>query len=61
MAGLIAARLRGKKGGRPLAIDTEKMQTIRQLLEAGTTKAQIERNFNIPRSTLNDSLKRLGS
>jgi DNA invertase Pin-like site-specific DNA recombinase len=61
MAGLISARLRGRKGGRPFAIDTEKMQTIKQLLEAGTTKAQIARNFNIPRSTLNDSLKRLGS
>ena len=60
MAGLEAANLRGRRGGRPIAIDAEKMQTIKELLASGATKAQICRNFNIPRSTLNDSLKRLG-
>ena len=60
MAGLESAKLRGKRGGRPVAIDAEKMQTIKELLASGSSKAQICRNFNIPRSTLTDSLKRLG-
>ena len=59
MAGLEAAKKRGKTGGRPRAIDQEKLNTILELLKNGTSKAQICRNFGIPRSTLNDSLKRI--
>ena len=58
IAGLQAARLRGKKGGRPTVIKKEKMEEILDALRAGKTKASICRNFDIKRSTLYDSLKR---
>lgn len=59
-AGLAAARRRGRKGGRPLAIDSEKMEQILAALNAGTSKASVCRSFNIPRSTLIDTLSRVG-
>ena len=60
IAGLEAARKRGKIGGRPRKIDKEKLDAIIQLINNGTSKPQICRNFGIPRSTLEDSLKRVG-
>ncbi|MGH6761608.1 MAG: recombinase family protein [Phyllobacterium sp.] len=59
-AGLAAARRRGRKGGRPLAIDPEKMEQILAALNAGNSKASVCRSFNIPRSTLIDTLTRVG-
>lgn len=59
-AGLAAARRRGRKGGRSLAIDPEKMEQILAALKAGTSKASVCRSFNIPRSTLIDTLSRIG-
>nr|WP_079212635.1 recombinase family protein [Brucella pituitosa] len=59
-AGLAAARRRGRKGGRSLAIDSEKMEQILAALNAGTSKASVCRSFNIPRSTLIDTLSRVG-
>lgn len=58
IAGLEAAKLRGKKGGRPSVIKKEKMEEILDALMAGKSKASICRNFDIKRSTLYDSLKR---
>ena len=46
-AGLAAARRRGRHGGRPTALDTEKL-------------AAVCRTFGIKRSTLIDSLARIG-
>ena len=60
LAGVEAAKLRGKRGGRPRKIDDEKLATIQELLQNGTSKAQICRTFNIPRATLVDNLKRIG-
>ena len=59
LAGLESAKKRGKVGGRPRKIDDEKLETIVGLINNGTSKAQICSNFNIPRSTLNDSLSRI--
>jgi DNA invertase Pin-like site-specific DNA recombinase len=59
-AGLAAARRRGRRDGRPLAIDAEKMAAIVAALEDGTTKAAVCRTFGIKRSTLIDSLARIG-
>ena len=59
MAGLEAAKKRGRTGGRPRKIDDETMENIIQFLDAGKSKAMVCRNFKIPRSTLNDSLKRV--
>lgn len=59
-AGLTAARRRGRRGGRPPAIDSEKMEKVLQALEAGASKASICRAFGVKRSTLIDTLERIG-
>jgi len=59
-AGLAAARRRGRRGGRPTMIDAEKLATITGALEAGATKAAVCRSFGVKRSTLIDSLARIG-
>jgi DNA invertase Pin-like site-specific DNA recombinase len=60
VAGLQAARRRGRRGGRPLAIDQEKIDQIIAALENGATKASVCRTLSIPRSTLVDTLARVG-
>lgn len=60
MAGLAAAKRRGRKGGRPPAIDAEKMEAVVQALASGTSKAAVCRNFGIARSTLVGTLARTG-
>ena len=57
-AGLESARLRGKSGGRPKAIDDEKLKAIKEALSSGMSKAAICRTFGVKRSTLIDSLRR---
>ena len=59
MAGLEAAQKRGRKGGRPKAINPEKMETILESLASGTSKAAVCRTFGIKRSTLYDALNRV--
>ena len=58
LAGLEAAKKRGKIGGRPKVISNEKMEAILASLKTGANKAQICRNFSVKRSTLNDYLIR---
>ena len=58
MAGLEAAKRRGKRGGRPHAISEETMDAIRQTLKNGASKAAICRTFGVKRSTLYDALAR---
>jgi DNA invertase Pin-like site-specific DNA recombinase len=59
-AGLAAARRRGRRGGRPVAIKPEKLEAIIAALEGGVGKAAICRTFGIARSTLIDTLTRAG-
>jgi DNA invertase Pin-like site-specific DNA recombinase len=59
-AGLAAARRRGRRGGRPAVIDAEKLGAITAALDGGATKAAVCRTFGIKRSTLIDSLARIG-
>ena len=59
-AGLAAARRRGRRGGRPVAIDTEKMAAVVAALDGGATKASVCRTFAVKRSTLIDTLTRIG-
>ena len=59
-AGLVAARRRGRRGGRPLSIDAEKLSAVIAALDGGATKATVCRTFGIKRSTLIDSLARTG-
>lgn len=58
MAGLSAAKKRGKTGGRPKAISEEKMQAILEALNSGITKAAICRTFNVKRTTLYDAISK---
>lgn len=60
MAGLAAAKRRGRHGGRPPAINAEKMEAITEALAAGASKAAVCRNFQVARSTLLGSLERIG-
>ena len=57
MAGLAAAR---RRGGRPVAIDAEKLGAVITALEGGATKDAVCRTFGIKRNTLIDSLARIG-
>jgi len=59
-AGLAAARRRGRRGGRPAAIESEKLDAVIAALDGGATKAAVCRTFGIARSTLADTLARAG-
>src|SRR4051812_6354590 len=59
-AGLAAARRRGRRGGRPPAIDPETVDQIVAALDGGSSKPGVCRTFKIARSTLNDTLERIG-
>ena len=51
---------RGRRGGRPPAIDPEQMEQITAALDAGASKTSVCRTFKVARSTLIDTLKRMG-
>jgi len=57
-AGLEAAKAQGRIGGRPRAIDDEKLAAIKEALAGGMSKAAACRTFGVKRSTLIDSLNR---
>jgi len=57
MAGLAAAKKRGKVSGRPKIISNEKILAIKAAIEGGSSKAAICRTFNVKRTTLYDYLK----
>jgi DNA invertase Pin-like site-specific DNA recombinase len=59
-AGRGAGPRRGRRGGRPVAIDGEKLAAVVTALDGGATKAAVCRTFGIKRSTLIDSLARIG-
>ena len=60
IAGLAAAKRRGRVGGRPPAIAGEKLEAVIAALEAGMSKAAVCRNFGVKRTTLIETLARLG-
>ena len=59
VAGLVAARRRGRIGGRPLSIKGEKLEAILESLNSGMSKAAVCRNFEVKRTTLIDTLARI--
>jgi DNA invertase Pin-like site-specific DNA recombinase len=59
-AGLVAARRRGRIGGRPKAITGEKLDAIIAALDGGMSKAAACRNFGVKRTTLIETLARTG-
>lgn len=60
IAGLAAAKRRGRVGGRPPALAGEKLEAVIAALEAGMSKAAVCRNFGVKRTTLIETLVRLG-
>jgi DNA invertase Pin-like site-specific DNA recombinase len=58
MAGLEAAKKRGKWGGRPYAISEETLEAIQEAMQNGASKAAVCRTFGVKRSTLYDALAR---
>ena len=60
VAGLAAAKRRGRRGGRPPVIDPEQVEQITAALDAGASKASVCRTFKVARSTLLDTLGRVG-
>jgi DNA invertase Pin-like site-specific DNA recombinase len=60
IAGLGAAKRRGRIGGRPQAITGEKLDAIIAALESGMSKAATCRNFGVKRTTLIETLARFG-
>lgn len=61
LAGLAAAKRRGRRGGRPPSIDAETLERITAALDGGASKASVCRTFKVARSTLLDTLARTGS
>lgn len=60
MAGLEAAKRRGKRGGRPRRMDEEKIEAAKALLSnPSVTVSSAARSVGVARSTLVDSLKRV--
>ncbi|WP_321283828.1 recombinase family protein [uncultured Vibrio sp.] len=59
VAGLSAARQRGRIGGRPRAIVGEKLDAIIVALDSGMSKAAVCRNFGVKRTTLIETLARV--
>lgn len=60
MAGLAAAKRRGRQGGRVPMIDPETLERITAALDGGVSKASVCRTFKVPRSTLYGTLARIG-
>jgi len=60
-AGLAAARHRGRIGGRPTAIPPEKLDAIVESLRGGMSKAAVCRTFGVKRTTLIETLRRIGA
>jgi DNA invertase Pin-like site-specific DNA recombinase len=59
-AGLVAARHRGRIGGRPPVISSEKLEAIVESVRGGMSKAAVCRAFGVKRTTLIETLRRAG-
>ena len=51
-AGLVAARARGRKGGRPRKLTPPKLKAARTLLDSGTPAREVADHFRVGVSTL---------
>lgn len=61
IAGLAAARARGRKGGRKLALsNTDVRKAAAMLSDPHITKAEVAKHFGVSRVTLNSALAREG-
>ena len=51
-AGVDRAAAEGRTGGRPPALDSEKLRTVRNFLESGDSVSAAARNFGVSRPTV---------
>lgn len=58
IAGLAAAKRRGRQNGRPPTVDAVARERITAALDGGASKASVCRTFKVPRSTLLGTLAR---
>ena len=58
VAGLEAARRRGRRGGRPRRLDAERVGAAKAMLAEGKSLSAAARVTGVPRSTLADALRR---
>ncbi|MYM70506.1 recombinase family protein [Pseudoduganella sp. FT55W] len=58
MAGLKAARARGRVGGRPPALDEKGVSDAKAMISGGMTMADVAARLNISRATLYNTLNR---
>lgn len=58
LAGLAAARSRGRIGGRPPTMTPHKLAVAQQMLQAGASKTLIAETIGVSRPTLYDHLRR---
>src|SRR4051795_9339130 len=58
VAGLEAARRRGRRGGRPRRLDAERVAAAKAMLAEGKSLSAAARVMGVPRSTLVDALHR---
>lgn len=56
--GLVAARKRGVRLGRPLALKTTQIKHARKLIEAGERPTTVAESMGVSRSTLYRAMKR---
>jgi DNA invertase Pin-like site-specific DNA recombinase len=61
VAGLEAARRRGRRGGRPRRLDAERVGAAKAMLAEGRSLSAAARVTGVPRSTLADALRRVGA
>jgi DNA invertase Pin-like site-specific DNA recombinase len=52
MAGLVAARAQGRRGGRPVVMDADKLAAARARRERGESPAHIAKAFGISRASV---------
>ncbi len=60
LAGLAAAKRRGRRGGRPPALGPERLEQVIAALNGGASKSSVCRSFKVARTTLLDTLSRVG-
>ena len=60
LAGLAAAKRRGRRGGRPPTLGPEQLEQVVEALNGGASKASVCRSFKVARTTLLDTLARTG-
>lgn len=58
LAGLAAARSRGRIGGRPPTMTPDKLAVAQQMLQSGVSKTLIAETIGVSRPTLYDHLRR---